>query len=62
MKQALEKTYIGAVEAFEIANDKGMNLPLIGYEIVTVPPKIAIQCGYEMVTRLGHDEKGYWVS
>ena len=59
-----DKTYIGKVEAYEIALERGIErLPRKNREIVTcksIAEKLAIGQTYDEV--LGHDEQGYYLS
>ncbi len=54
----MTKTYIGSVEALEIALERGCELPKKGYENWTVP---AIATGLPAQI-LGQDAKGFYLS
>lgn len=54
----MEITYIGKVEALEIAFERGCELPKKGYQNLTVP---AIATGLPTLV-LGKDNKGFYLS
>jgi hypothetical protein len=57
--QLSNKTYIGKVEALEIANERGMdNLPRKGQEILHVPANY-LEFNIEI---LGKDEQGFYIA
>ena len=55
----MDKTYIGKVEALEIAFERNIEaLPRKGYEVITVPCKASFQ----PVKILGKDANGFYIS